>query len=85
MKAKEKILNYVVQSLAVALLVSSNAWAQDDAVDWDGLNEQQQRVLHTYQDSWDSFDAARQQRLATGSARWVEMSGEERAAATERF
>ncbi len=85
MKANEKLLNYLLRSLAVLVLLCSNAFAQEDAIDWNSLNEPQQRVLQQYQKSWDSLDVARQHRLASGSARWVEMSGKDRAAAQERF
>ena len=85
MKVNQKVRSFMLRSLAVALLISSNVWAQDDAIDWNSLNEEQQRVLTQYQDSWDSLEIERQQRLASGSARWVEMSGEDRVAAQERF
>ena len=85
MKVKQRISRYLLQGLAIALLASGNVWAQEEGVEWDSLNEQQQRVLKQDQETGGSLGIDRQQRLATGAARWAEMSGKERAAAGERF
>ena len=86
MKARKRVQHYLAHGLAVViLLLGLSAIAADDAIDWNSLNPEQQRVLGQFEATWTSLDSARQQRLATGAARWSEMSGEDRSAAAKRF
>ena len=84
MKFRTRVRKTMTHSVAL-LMLTGNVLAQDEAVEWNSMNEQQQRVLSQYAKSWDRLDVPRQKRLAAGAARWVEMSGDDRAAAQKRF
>jgi len=49
------------------------------------LQPEIQRTLSPFQQEWDTFDAATQQRMLRGAERWAGMSSSDRAAAAKRM
>jgi hypothetical protein len=52
---------------------------------WKELQPNQQQLLQSYAQNWDSLPAARQHALARGARRWLSMDPAARAEARERF
>ena len=56
-----------MEGLVSLLLFAGAALAQDSPVDWEGLSDEQREVLTPFDGSWQTLDAERQQRLASGA------------------
>ena len=69
----------------IVLLFCGVGAAQDTGVDWDQLNDAEQRVLQRFSDRWDQLTPQQQQRLQNGARRWSIMKPEERDQAKERL
>src|SRR5258706_15841398 len=53
--------------------------------EWQSLSPEQQHLLQSYQDKWNTMPAERQQALAKGSQRCLSMTPEQRSRAQQRF
>ena len=67
------------------LLLAVAGGVQAQGVAWDELTPAQRTLLTDQQAGWDALEPERQQRIALGATRWLEMNRAERREATERF
>ena len=67
----------------VLLLVGGNALGQ--GVRWADLSQAERQLLADQESAWDALAPERQERIALGARRWLEMNRTERRAAEERF
>ena len=75
--------NRLLALLVVLLAFAGVAHAQ--GVAWDTLTEQQRQLLAPYAERWKDLDPARQEQIARGAERYLNMSGGDRSAARDRF
>ena len=73
----------------VVLIASALAFvgvANADGVAWADLSEDQRGSAgRTRGQTWDQMDDARQEQIATGAARWLEMNQRQQGQAQDRF
>ena len=60
--------------IVCAVLLCGQAFAQS----WDALSDAQREVLKDYESGWDELPQERQNRLALGATRWLDMGAEQR-------
>ena len=79
MRMKVKFVVWVASALALVGVVNA------DGVVWDDLTDNQKTLLADHENAWGQMDAARQERISTGAARWLDMSRREQGQAQDRF
>ena len=71
----------VLVASALAFIGVANA----DGVAWNDMTDNQKKLLAEHAEGWSEMDAARQEQIATGTARWLEMNRRQKAQAEDRF
>lgn len=82
---KRKRSNLTTRLLLIGLLVCASFGARAQGVAWDDLSREQRELLADQEFSWADLDPERQQRIALGARRYIEMNRRERVAAEDRF
>jgi hypothetical protein len=74
-----------IRLLVIGLLVCASFGARAQGVAWDELSRDQRELLADQEAGWTDLDPERQQRIALGARRYIEMNRRERVAAEDRF
>src|SRR5688572_9095792 len=80
---KMKANSLVATCIVLLALLAGTARAQ--GVEWGELSEDQRRLLAPHEQTWAELEPLRQQQIARGAERWLEMNGRDRDFAQERF
>ena len=72
-------------NLLITTLILITVPTIPQAVEWNELTDEEQKVLKRFEDRWNTLDELKQDRLRNGAERWKTMTPEQKAKAKQRF